>query len=142
MESKEDKTRDESGMLSCDDSQEVRLVSSYRCFSFAIVYNEDGKRLAIGSSIHKSCAERNALWKVNDIMCKKHIVVCRIRKNRNDKKASFGISKPCQQCIVAMQLYNVEKVSYSVDKDIFSQWTDVNELKTAYNTQCDTIVRL
>ena len=106
----------------CFDCWELDTLKSFRCYSFAIVYDaESGKRLSFAGSIYDACAERRALWKLDhgDMSVPKIIIVGRIRKNRNDKKISFGNSKPCHQCIIAMQMYNVVRVYYSYGKQLF-----------------------
>jgi cytidine deaminase len=130
------------GLFYCNDCWEYYWLDSYRCFTFAAVYDaRNGKRLSTGGSIHKACAERQALWKLHDFDSPKAIVVCRIRKNRNNTKLSFGSSKPCAQCILSMQMYNVQHVCYSTDKNHF-EWSKVDYLSTQYHTKCMTIVKL
>lgn len=133
------------GKAYCDTCWEYYDLMSYRCFTFAAVYDiSSGKRLSVGSSIsHTGCAERQALWRLSsdDFEKDKGIVVCRIRKNRNDTKQSFGMSKPCKQCIIAMQLYNVTRVCYSISKHDFS-WQTVAELTNEYSTKSNVIVSM
>lgn len=122
------------GQLYCDDCWERYLLR--RNVTIAAVYNHQGERLSVASSSNRmGCAERQALWET-DIMDDqaKIVVVCRIRRNRNMKKASMGDSKPCQLCIVAMQMYNVTHVYYSIGKEKFAKGdvsTLQNDLKTA-----------
>lgn len=117
-------------------------LRSYRCVTFAAVYNlETGERMSTGGSVEKRCAERDALWKIEDVAVPKAIVVCRHRKNRNNTRASTGGSKPCAQCILAMQMYNVQRVCYSVGKDEY-MWVDVEGLRNAYTTCNKCIVVL
>lgn len=113
-------------------------LHTFRCFTFAVLYSErTGKRLGMaGSTDH--CAEREVLWKVDDITEPKVVVVSRCRRNRNGK-LSFGNSKPCEQCILALQMYNVTRVCYS-KKERF-EWEDVSSLANTYRSGCDTIVR-
>jgi hypothetical protein len=88
------------------------------------------------------CAERNALWKLapEHMTNPKSLVVSRIRKDRNYKNMTFGDSKPCQSCIIAMQMYNVERVCFSINKTDFL-WTRVSDLTTDLTTKSKTIIR-
>ena len=47
----------------------------------------------------------------------------------------------CAQCISAMQMYNVQRVCYSVGNDEYT-WVDVDGLQNAYRTRNDCIVVL
>ena len=116
-------------------------LKSFRCFTFAAVYSlKTGERLGVGASIG-TCAERDALWKIDDVDTPKAVMVCRLRKNRNDRNTTYGGSKPCSQCIVTFQFYNVQRVCYSENGGTFC-WDDVSTLTNDYKSQCDTIVLL
>ena len=128
----------------CFDCWEIDILKSFRCYSFAIVYDAtSGERLSFAGSIYDSCAERRALWKLDNthMSVPKVIIVGRIRKNRNDKKISFGNSKPCHQCIIAMQMYNVVRVYYSFGKQLFMR-SNVSEMSNSYTTESDIIISL
>lgn len=123
-----------------DEYEFYQTLRSYRCITFAAVYNLDtGKRMGIGAAVDNHCAERDALWKLDDIDVPKAIVVCRYRKNRNNTRASTGDSKPCAQCILAMQMYNVKRVCYSMGADDY-RWMDVDRLQNDYETRNKCIV--
>ena len=125
-----------------DDHDFYATLRSYRCISFAAVYDlTTGVRLTVGASVDNHCAERGALWKIDDVACPKAVVVCRYRKNRRNTRASFGGSKPCAQCILAMQMYNVVRVCYTDGKDSFV-WADVDGLHNDYETCSKCIVSL
>ena len=53
----------------CDICSECYELRNFRCFSFAAIYNSKTiELLSIGSSrIGIGCAERQAMWKLNDI---------------------------------------------------------------------------
>jgi hypothetical protein len=70
----------------------------------------------------------------------KVIVVCRVRRSRNDI-ISFGLSKPCCACIDAMPLYNVVRACYSVNTDEFV-WENTSELTNEYSTQSKIVVKM
>ena len=127
----------------CNSCWEDHKLFSYRCFSFAAVYDlNTGKRLSTGGSVNSACAERQALWKLGvDFHTPKVIVVSRIRRNRNNKKTNMGGSKPCSQCIISMNMYNVQRVCYSGTGDKFT-WENVSEIKNDYKTKCNVILRL
>lgn len=112
-----------------------------RCFTFAAVFDMfSGSMLAIGSS-YVGCAERQALWKLNShddatICSPKVMVVCRVRRNRNNKRMSYGLSKPCQSCIQAMTFYNVVRVAYSAnDTNLGLQWECFDAVKQTYEEE-------
>lgn len=134
---------DENDIFYCNDCWLCHTLMSYRCYTFAAVYDaQSGEQLGIGGSINDTCAERQALWNTDDILSEKIIVVCRIRKNRKDTKMSFGSSKPCAQCILAMQLYNVKQVCYSVKETKDFKWETVDNMSNNYCTKSNAIVRL
>ena len=115
-------------------------LEGFRCFTFCAVYNEStGEKMGIGGSMN-FCAERDALWKIDDVQQRKIVVVGRIRKNRNNKRWSFGDSKPCNQCIVAMKFYNVVRICYSSGSSWV--WTNIDDLHNDYRTNCDVIVSI
>ena len=127
--------------FSCVECHEFQLLSQFRCVTVCAVYDETtGCRLTTGASIGDTCAERNALWKLtgDDMTCPKIVVVCRSREGR--KKRTFNHSKPCQQCIVSMALYNVQRVCYS-SRDSFV-WETVSDMKTDYRTLSNVILQL
>jgi cytidine deaminase len=128
----------------CSSCWEIYDINQYRCFSFAMVYDmHEGTNLSFGSSIYsEGCAERSALWKLDpDDAREKLMIVARIRRNANDRKMSFGNSKPCSQCILAMQMYNVKEVLYSHNKQGFVH-EQVNGMNNSYTSKGMTIVRL
>lgn len=114
-----------------------------RCFSFAAVYDiATGKRLSIGAShVGTGCAERHAMWKLDDAAnVPKSMVVSRIRRNKG--RITFGMSKPCAQCILAMPFYNIQRICYSErGKDSFT-WIDTSDLKNEYETCSRVIITL
>lgn len=127
----------------CDDCWECYNLSIYRCFSFATIYDaESGVRLSYGGSVNNACAERRALWKLDAAFTSvpKIVVVARIRKNRKDTKMSFGNSKPCAQCIIAMQMYNIVRVYYSTNKDCFTVCNNISTLSNDYYTKSKSII--
>lgn len=127
----------------CWDEDELLCeLRSYRCVTFCALYDlTTGERLGIGGSVRNSCAERNALWTLDDISTPKAVMVCRIRKNRKNTRWSLGMSKPCRQCILAMHMYRVERVCFSTGADSY-EWVDLDALTTDYRTVCDTIVSI
>ena len=117
-------------------------LSMTRCFTFCAVYcAETGRKLSSGfSQVHYACAERTALWKLDDEdNIPKVLVVCRVRRNKN--RITFGDSKPCKQCICTMHFYNVQRVAYSQKKNRF-QWTDLNNLENTYSTDSKLILNM
>lgn len=131
------------GMGYCADCWDFDELQYTRCFTFAVVYDHNGHKLAIGKSeVQKGCAERNALWRLPlDAICTpKMIVVARLRRNRNGH-LSFGNSKPCKQCIQAFSFYNVTRVCYSTDKSTFV-WKDPCTLTNSYASYSQVIVKL
>ena len=138
---------DTDGTFYCDLCWEIYALKSYRCYTFAVVYDaESGQRLSIGSSISNTgCAERQALWKLHsdNMLCPKVVVVARLRKNRNDTKMSLGDSKPCGFCIMSMTMYNVVRVCYSA-KEVKGNfvWTDIENLTNDYLSKSKVLVRL
>lgn len=113
-----------------------------RCFTFAAAYDETTCHLlgTASSSAGVGCAERILLWNLSDelISTPKVLIVARIRRNRNNKKMSFGGSKPCNQCIQAMHFYGVTRVAYS-NGDSFT-WSDLQSLHNEYKTYSASIV--
>ena len=116
-----------------------------RCFTFAALYDmHTGKRiLTEASHIRSGCAERMAMWKLpSNHHCDnipKIAVVARVRRNRNNKKMTFGNSKPCQQCIQAMPFYNIERVCYSTLSGFV--WENVKDLRNDYFSCSPVIVK-
>ena len=130
------------GELYCITCTEYYEMANTRCFSFAAVYDmQTGKLLSVGASrIGTGCAERQALWKLDDQdNVPKSVVVCRVRRSRRGK-ISFGTSKPCAQCILAMQFYNVVNVCYS-GLDEFT-WDNLNDMHNEYTSQSNVLIRL
>ena len=129
------------GNMYCDECWNFYGLRNTRCFSFAALYDSStGKRIVTdGSQIGFGCAERMAMWKLpfNHNDTPKIAVVARIRRNRNNKKITFGISKPCQQCIQAMPFYNIERVCYSTPSGFI--WENVQSLKNDY-TSCSPVI--
>lgn len=125
----------------CDACWKWYDLQNTRCFSFAAVYDsETGKLLTTDASdIGVGCAERMAMWKLKDedISTSKIIVVARIRRNRNNKKMSFGNSKPCKQCIQAMSFYGIQRVCYSAGTEF--KWEDVSSIMNDY-TSCSRVI--
>lgn len=146
----------------CPQCYEYDELRRTRCFSFAAIYGPHNEiPLSIGAS-QNGCAERNAMWKLKDtdIDTEKVIVVCRVRRKGKNNKLSFGVSKPCQQCIQSMHMYNVTRICYSngtkgkgsdnnmanstaegLNSTDFS-WTDLASLSNKYKSRGRVIVRL
>ena len=118
-------------------------LRSYRCFTFCVVYDARTlRRLSVGGSVNDVCAERNALWNLasDHVSTPKVLVVCRLRRSKG-RRRTLGYSKPCAQCICAMQLYNVSRVCFS-GKDRDFVWHDVSSLTSDYFTKSQTIVSM
>lgn len=132
---------DQRGEFYCAECWEFDGLRRTRCFSFAVVYDsETEESLSFAASqLGVGCAERQALWKLDDTTSNKTVVVCRIRRYK--KKMSFGMSKPCEQCIQAMSFYNVTNVCYSEKNGEFT-WVDPAELSNTYRSKSKTILRL
>ena len=130
----------------CDTCWEYYELQDTRCFSFAAIYDSNtGRLLTVGSShIGTGCAERRAMWRLeeDDILIEKTIVVCRVRRHRNNKRMSFGMSKPCTQCISAMHMYNMTKIAYSDTKDAFTTFIDLNDLCNTYQSASKIVVKM
>lgn len=131
------------GNMYCDECWKFYDLRNTRCFSFAALYDKlTGKRiLSEASHIGSGCAERMAMWKLpfgpeESIATPKIAVVVRIRRNRNNKM-TLGNSKPCQQCIQAMPLYNIERVCYSTSSGYV--WEDVTTMNNDY-TSCSRVI--
>lgn len=144
----------ESGSVSPEDGQfycdvcwdvyeEQKRVEDFRCYTFAKVYDvETDQLISCGSSVDHACAERNALWKLRgDAMTRpKSMIVVRVRKNQNNTKQSLGMSKPCKQCILAMQCYNVVSVSYSNGSTF--KFEETTHMTTDYATKSPFLLRM
>lgn len=131
----------EEGDFYCEQCWEHNELKRRRCFSFAVCYDEEGKVLSQGSSRGgEGCAERASLWKLaeEEWSIPKTIVVCRARRSK--KKMTFGMSKPCQQCILSFPLYNVVRVCYSKEGNAF-EWVDSTALSNSYRSKSEVIVR-
>lgn len=126
-----------------DAYEEQKQVQDFRCYTFANVYDiETDQLMSCGSSVQNVCAERNALWKLRgDAMIRpKTMIVVRVRKNRKDTKQSLGTSKPCKQCILAMQCYNVVSVSYSNGATF--KFEETMHMTTDYSTKSQVLLRM
>jgi hypothetical protein len=143
------------GCFYCDTCLEYYHLEALRCFSVAAIYGESGL-IAVAYSIDK-CAERNAIEMalakresegaeclLNDCV----LVVGRVRHNKNNKR-SFGLSKPCVQCIYGMQANGIRAVCYS-DPGAWTHgganmppapfvWTKVKEVTTSYASKCKEV---
>ena len=112
-------------------------IQQYRCVSYAAVYSLlTYEMLSTGDSSNDGCcAERHALWKLNEHFDKipKLVVVCRL--NRKGNKKYFHNSKPCAQCTCTMAFYNVQRVVYSIKKNKFVHENLRNLQKTTYATK-------
>ena len=135
------------GNMYCDECWKFYNLRNTRCFSFAALYDKHtGKRIVTDAShIGSGCAERMAMWKLpfeqeESIATPKIAVVARIRRNRNNKKMTFGTSKPCQQCIQAMPFYNIERVCYYTPSEFV--WENVASMKNDYTSCSPVIVKL
>ena len=136
----------EDGNVYCDTCWEYYELKNTRCFSFAAIYDSStGDLLTVASShIGTGCAERRAMWRLKeqDISSAKSIVVCRIRRNRNNRTMTFGMSKPCAQCICAMHIYNITEVSYSEIGNSFTAFIQLHELHNTYSTASKVVVSI
>lgn len=124
--------------------KEISLLQFYRCFSFALVLHASTHDiLSFGSSLGKTCAERKALWNLDPsyFALEKYIIVFRVRKCRKNTQLTFGSSKPCAQCIVALNLFGVNKVYYSKVNSGF-ECENVCTMCNEYNTKSRVIVSL
>lgn len=133
----------------CNQCWEFEELKHTRCFSFSVIYNENGEKISCGSShIGIGCAERVAMWKLDDLKLSepKILIVARIRRNRNNKKLSFGKSKPCKECITAMHFYNIKRIGYSNGKNLNGQeifeWVNLNNLHNTYSSCSKVIVKM
>lgn len=133
-----------------DDYELFDRLDKFGCVTFCAVYDTDGTRLAVGGSVDKCCAERNALWKLRDeANVPKVLIVCRVRKHHR-AKVTFNVSKPCEQCIYALPFYNVVRVAYSVRGGAYKPhapggeytWVDAEDLRNEYSTCSKVILRL
>ena len=132
------------GIGYCSDCWDLDELHNTRCFTFAAVYDATGFRLCVGQSkIGECCAERDALWKLPLDACSipKTVVVARVRRNRNNRRMTFGNSKPCTQCMHAFGLYNVTRVCFSTGVDTF-EWADVAALQNTYTSANKRVVVL
>lgn len=127
------------GLMVCETCADYCEMRRTRCFTFAALYSmETGKLLTVGMShVGVGCAERYAMWRTNFDVSPKVIVICRIR--RSHKKMTFGIAKPCVQCIQAMHFYNVQRICYSTKKQF--EWIDLYELDNTYTSASDVIIK-
>jgi hypothetical protein len=118
----------------------MEALHTYRCVTLCAVYNRHcGRRIAVGASVGRCCAERNALWEVLDDPCEKIVVVCRTRTNSKGRR-TLGLSKPCVQCITAMHFCGVQKVCHSTKEGFV--WIDLSDLSNAYVTRNKVVLRL
>ena len=125
-------------------------IHSFRCFTMCALYDLHGNRLSFATSVG-GCAERTALWKLNDVHMQipKIAVVARIRKN-SSSRITYGHSLPCSFCSTSLKLYNVVRVAYSVlttppasiTSDGTFQWEDVDILSSSGKTKCNVVVRI
>lgn len=129
----------------CNECFEYEELRNTRCFSFSVIYDEHGKKITWGySRIGFGCAERVAMWKLDDSAIPHILVVARIRKNRQNK-ISFGVSKPCKECIIAMHLYNIKRICYSTGKNEYGkeifEWIDLENLSNTYSSCSKVIIK-
>jgi cytidine deaminase len=119
-------------------------TQSFRCVTYAWVYDEVGNLLSTGDSMEDGCcAERHALWKLGSEYdaISKVVKVVRVRRKKNGFE-TYGNSMPCMQCVCAMHFYNVKRVCYSVDKQTF-ETVELHKLQNIwYQTEGDRILTL
>ena len=129
------------GNYYCNQCWEYDTMRNTRCFSFAVIYDDDKNIISVGGNRNGvGCAERVAMWKLdmNDVRSKT-IVVSRIRRCRG--KMTYGTSKPCQQCIITFPFYNIKRVCYSNGDDKFC-WEDAHTISNSYKSCSNSILCL
>ena len=137
------------GDFYCHECWEVYDASFFRCMTLCAVYDSTGKRLTFATSV-QGCAERAALWKLKGdlVNAPKILVAARIRKTAKGRM-TFGNSKPCMYCVMALKMYNVERVSYStltqpassIDDTSAFAWEDSKTLKSELLSKSNVIVK-
>lgn len=130
------------GNAYCSSCWDWDALRHTRCFTVAAIYDARGALLTTGASdVGVGCAERVAMWNLSldAVGTPKTIVVARIRRNRNNKM-NFGNSKPCTQCIQAMQLYGVDRVGYSTKEGFV--WEDAEGMKNTYSAYSPILVTI
>ena len=123
----------------CDTCWEFDMLEHARQFSVATVYDIHTRHMiAFGTSIGK-CAERNALeWVPRASFARPLLVmVCRIHKSGS--RTVVGRSKPCLQCIAAMQQYRISAVAYSVPRHADFVCERVAHVSNSYTTESNGI---
>ena len=138
------------GELYCFECTRAYRLRCWRCISFSAVYEHDsGRLLGVGDSMGRDgCAERQALWNLDPAFhdLPKILLVCRSRRNRTLRKASFGNSMPCAHCLHTMAFFNIVRVGYSVSKTEFA-WIDIVPIGSnacdndAYTTKNKSIIK-
>jgi hypothetical protein len=95
-----------------------------------------------GTSLYV-CAEREALWRIPNQSAAHTVIVCRVRCDKKGRISSYGMSKPCAHCMVALAFYDVRTVWYSTLGGDYC-WTkeDLTVMSdTDYLTATSTILR-